>query len=62
MICKCKYFCMVDGKLVCSQCGKPAKTENVIEDKIYDPESRRLKNVIKDKHGTNNRTGKPRRG
>jgi uncharacterized Zn finger protein (UPF0148 family) len=40
MNCKCKYFNLVDGKLVCSVCGKPAH-EPVIEDKIdHKPENK----------------------
>ena len=34
MICKCAYFNYVNGKLVCSVCGKPAAPRSVIEDKI----------------------------
>lgn len=33
MICKCKYFKVVDGKLVCSVCGKPPKKEDSVETK-----------------------------
>lgn len=33
IICKCKYYKMVDGVLVCSVCGKPASKQK-IEDKI----------------------------
>ena len=34
-ICKCTYYKLVDGKLVCSVCGKPAPVK-VIEDKVMD--------------------------
>jgi len=49
MLCKCKYFLVVDGVRVCVQCGKPAHSE--IEDKmveqhedkqIFPPESKRI--------------------
>jgi hypothetical protein len=33
MICKCRYYTVVDGKRVCIQCGRPAPTRQ-IEDKI----------------------------
>ncbi len=34
MVCKCTYFNYTDGALVCSVCGKPAKSVNApIEDK-----------------------------
>ena len=33
MLCKCTYFIYRDGKLVCSQCGKPANPKKP-EDKI----------------------------
>ncbi len=33
MKCKHKYYKLVDGKLVCSVCGKPAP-EKPIEDKV----------------------------
>lgn len=51
MICKCKYFRFVDGKLVCVECGK-AVEQAKIEDKvveehetktIYPAESKRIK-------------------
>jgi len=31
MQCKCSYYKIVDGQLVCSQCGKPP--EKKVEDK-----------------------------
>jgi hypothetical protein len=33
MVCKCQYFIMRDGILVCSQCGKPP-AKKPVEDKI----------------------------
>jgi hypothetical protein len=33
MVCKCQYYQMVKGVLICSQCGKPA-TPKKPEDKI----------------------------
>ena len=33
MICKCQYFRLCNGQLVCAQCGKPSPTKKV-EDKI----------------------------
>jgi len=33
MICKCTYYKIVDGQLVCSNCGKPASKKK-IEDKV----------------------------
>lgn len=33
MICKCQYFKYVNGELVCSVCGKPAHSDDQIEDK-----------------------------
>jgi len=31
MVCKCRYYTVRNGALVCVQCGKPAHT---VEDKI----------------------------
>lgn len=33
MICKCQYFRLCNGQLVCAQCGRPAPAKKV-EDKI----------------------------
>jgi uncharacterized Zn finger protein (UPF0148 family) len=32
-VCKCTYYKLVDGKLICAVCGKPAP-EKPIEDKV----------------------------
>ena len=36
MKCKCKYYKIVDGKLVCSVCGKLLIIEPKIEDKVVE--------------------------
>lgn len=36
MACKCKYFTIKDGALVCSVCGKPAKIEDKATEKHED--------------------------
>jgi uncharacterized Zn finger protein (UPF0148 family) len=39
MVCKCAYFKMVNGELVCSACGKPSHSAApVIEDKSIQPQ------------------------
>lgn len=35
---KCTYFHVVDGVRVCAQCGQPAHSEGVIEDKMVEPQ------------------------
>ena len=49
MRCKCKYFKLVEGKLACSVCGKPANTPStpVIEDKNVLPEENKASAAIK---------------
>jgi hypothetical protein len=37
MVCKCQYFKYVDGKLVCSVCGRPPGDQSV-KDKIANSE------------------------
>lgn len=41
MDCKCTYFKLLEGKLVCTQCGKPSDKFN------YDPTSARVTNSKK---------------
>ena len=57
---KCTYFHVVDGVRVCVQCGQPAHSEGVIEDKmveqqenkqIWPPESKRIGKVVKKQTG-----------
>jgi uncharacterized Zn finger protein (UPF0148 family) len=49
MQCKCKYFKLAGGLLVCSVCGKPANTPSapVIEDKNVLPEENKASAAIK---------------
>ena len=45
MICQCRYFNLVEGKLLCSQCGKEAEPtgKKRVEDKMEaEPENKGL--------------------
>jgi uncharacterized Zn finger protein (UPF0148 family) len=33
-VCKCTYYRLVDGKLFCAACGKPAPEKPAVEDKV----------------------------
>jgi hypothetical protein len=68
MDCNHAYYHYVDGELVCSVCGKPAKERAAIEDKIAprvedkiarQPEVKRIIPVIS--HPETKRPGKKRR-
>ncbi len=55
MECKCKYYEMIAGQLVCVQCGEPSPVKPSIEDKIkaspevklMPPEVKREKRITK---------------